>query len=108
MMNSKGITSIKEMGFDDYCGFTDTLSELEKEDLLSLRVNFMSQPVKDNINFEYGEKMRNLYHSDKLCFSGYNQMTDGSVSEYNADLKKPYKGKDFCCNQKIDWSKTRR
>ena len=105
MMNSKGITSIKEMGFDDYCGFTDILSELEKEDLLSLRVNFMSQPVKDNINFEYGEKMRNLYHSDKLCFSGYNQMTDGSVSEYNADLKKPYKGKDFCCNQKINWSK---
>ena len=31
MMNSKGITSIKEMGFDDYCGFTDILSELEKE-----------------------------------------------------------------------------
>lgn len=105
MMNSKGITSIKEMGFDDYCGFTDTLSELEKEDLLSLRVNFMSQPVKDNINFEYGEKMRNLYHSDKLCFSGYNQMTDGSVSEYNADLKNPYKNKDFCCNQDIDWQK---
>lgn len=105
MMNSKGVTSIKEMGFDDYCGFTEILSQLEKEDLLSLRVNFMSQPVGENINFEYGEKMRNLYNSDKLCFSGYNQMTDGSVSEFNADLKKPYNGKDFCCNQDIDWNK---
>lgn len=105
MMNSRGITSIKEMGFDDYCGFTDTLSQLEKEDLLSLRVNFMSQPVAENINFEYGEKMRETYNSDKLCFSGYNQMTDGSVSEYNADLKKPYNGKEFCCNQDIDWNK---
>ena len=105
MMNSKGVTAIKEMGFDDYCGFTDTLAELEKEGLLSLRVNFMSQPVAESINFEYGEKMRREYNSDMLCFSGYNQMTDGSVSEYNADLKKPYEGKDFCCQLKIDWKK---
>ena len=57
MMNSKGVTSIKEMGFDDYYGFTDVLAELEKEDKLSLRVNFMSQPVAKEINFEYGEAM---------------------------------------------------
>ena len=105
MMNSKGVTSIKEMGFDDYCGFTDILSQLEKDDQLSLRVDFMSQPVKDEINFEYGEKMRRLYNSDKLCFSGYNQMTDGSISEFNGDLKKPYNGKDFCCSMDIDWKK---
>ena len=105
MMNSRGVTSIKEMGFDDYCGFTDILSQLEKDGQLTLRVNFMSQPVGEEINFEYGEKMRELYNSDKLCFSGYNQMTDGSVSEYNADLKKPYNGKDFCCNMVIDWDK---
>lgn len=65
----------------------------------------MSQPVAESINFEYGEKMRREYNSDMLCFSGYNQMTDGSVSEYNADLKKPYEGKDFCCQLKIDWKK---
>lgn len=105
MMNSKGITSIKEMGFDDYCGFTDTLSQLEKDDQLTLRVNFMSQPVGEEINFAYGEKMAQLYSSDKLCFSGYNQMTDGSISEFNADLKKPYNGKDFCCGMDIDWEK---
>ena len=105
MMNSRGVTSIKEMGFDDYCGFAETLSQLENEDLLTLRVNFMSQPVAEDIDFEYGEKMAELFKSDKLCFSGYNQMTDGSVSEFNADLKKPYNNKDFCCNQDIDWEK---
>ena len=42
MMNSKGITSIKEMGFDDFYGFTDILAELESENALTIRVNFMN------------------------------------------------------------------
>ena len=46
-MNSKGITSIKEMGFDDFYGFTDILAELESENALTIRVNFMSQPVAE-------------------------------------------------------------
>ena len=105
MMNSHGITSIKEMGFDDYYGFTETLKDLEDKDELTLRVNFMSQPVADDINFAYGEKMREEFNSDRVTFSGYNQMTDGSVSEYNADLKRPYENRDFCCMQRIDWGK---
>lgn len=105
MMNSKGITSIKEMSFDDCCGFTDVLAELEKEDKLSLRVNFMSQPVAKEINIEYGEAMREKFKGEKVSFSGYNQMTDGSVFEYCADLKKPYENTDTCCRQKIDWEK---
>jgi predicted amidohydrolase YtcJ len=32
-------------------------------------------------------------------------MTDGSISEFNGDLKKPYKGEDFCCGMDIDWEK---
>lgn len=48
MMNSKGITSIKEMGFDDFYGFTDILAELESENALTIRVNFMSQPVAES------------------------------------------------------------
>ncbi len=103
MMNSRGITSIKEMGFDDYCGFTGILDELEKDDALTLRVNFMSQPVAGRINFEYGEEMRDKFKGDMVTFSGYNQMTDGSVSEYNADLKMPYNHTDTCCMQDIDW-----
>ena len=105
MMNSRGITSIKEMGFDDYYGFTETLNDLEDNKELSLRVNFMSQPVDKDIDFTYGQNMREKFNSDFVTFSGYNQMTDGSVSEYNADLKYPYENKDFCCLQKIDWAK---
>ena len=105
MMNSHGITSVKEMGFDDFYTFTDVLKELENENALTLRVNFMSQPVDKPANFEYGEKMRDLFKGEYVTFSGYNQMTDGSVSEYCADIKKPYNNTDTCCKQDIDWQK---
>lgn len=105
MMNSNGVTSIKEMGFDDFYSFTEVLEELEIENKLTCRVNFMSQPVDKEADFEYGIKMRNKFHSDKLAFSGYNQMTDGSVSEYCADIKKPYNNTDTCCKQDINWQK---
>ena len=105
MMNSHGVTSVKEMGFDDFYGFDEVLSELEAEDALTLRVNFMSQPVAREIDFEYGERMRDRFQGAKVSFSGYNQMTDGSVSEYKAELKRPYNGTDSCCEEKIDWQK---
>jgi len=105
MMNSNGITSIKEMGFDNFYSFTEVLDELEKENKLTCRVNFMSQPVDKEADFEYGVNMANRFHSEKLAFSGYNQMTDGSVSEYCADIKKPYNNTDTCCKQEINWEK---
>ena len=105
MMNSRGVTSVKEMGFDDFYSFTDTLAELEKEKKLTMRVNFMSQPVDKDIDFTYGETMRNKFKGEFVTFSGYNQMTDGSVSEYNAELKKPYNDRNFCCQMNIDWDK---
>ena len=49
--------------------------------------------------------MKDSFHSDTLRFSGFNQMTDGSVSEYNAQLKKPYENDDSCCHMSIDWDK---
>ena len=47
--------------------------------------------------------MREKYHSDFLSFSGYNQMSDGSVSEHNAYLKKPYEDRNTICAMEIDW-----
>lgn len=32
MLNSRGVTSVKEMGFDDFYGFTDYLKEIENSD----------------------------------------------------------------------------
>lgn len=90
MMNSKGVTSVKEMGFDDYYGFTNYLEEVEKNKELSLRVSFMSQPVGEGINIEYGLKMREKFNSDFVRFSGFNRMTDGTVASFKADLLEPY------------------
>ncbi len=90
LMNSRGVTSVKEMGFDDYYGFTDELERLERESALTLRVSFMSQPVGMPMNLSYGKKMRQRFQGDFVRFSGYNQMTDGSISQHEGYLKEPY------------------
>ncbi len=104
MMNRRGVTSVKEMGFDNYYGFTDTLEKLEKEGTLSLRVNYMSQPVAEKMNLPYGLEMKERFHSDWVSFSGYNLMTDGSISEFDGELKHPYCDKEITCNLDIDWN----
>lgn len=103
MMNSKGITSVKEMGFDQFYGFIDILTELEAENALTVRVNFMSQPVAEPMNLEYGKAMREKFKGEFVRFSGYNQMTDGSISELCGDLKEPYRYTDTTCAQNINW-----
>jgi predicted amidohydrolase YtcJ len=93
MMNSRGITAVKEMAFDDFCGFTGILEELESSGELRLRTHFMSQPVGAPMDPELGCKLRDKYHSPFFCFSGFNRMTDGSISRFRGDLKEPYVGK---------------
>lgn len=105
MMNSRGITSVKEMGFDQYGGFTDVLANLEAANELTLRVNFMSQPVAADADFAYGKAMREKFKGEFVRFSGYNQMTDGSISQMCGYLKKPYNCTDTICCQDIDWEK---
>ncbi len=105
MLNSKGITSIKEMGFDNYYNFTDKLNKLKNENKLTARVNFMSQPVGYDMDVDYGLKMKEKYNDEYLCFSGYNQMTDGSISQLEGYLKQPYLCEDTICKKDIDWDK---
>lgn len=105
MMNSRGVTSVKEMGFDQFYGFTDVLADLETAGELTLRVNFMSQPVAADANLEYGKDMREKFQGEFVRFSGYNQMTDGSISQLCGYLKKPYNCADTVCAQDINWQK---
>ena len=105
MMNGRGVTSVKEMGFDCYYGFTDVLADLEAAGDLTLRVNFMSQPVAADANLEYGRAMREKFQGEFVRFSGYNQMTDGSISQLCGYLKKPYNCADTICAQDINWDK---
>ena len=105
MLNSRGITTVKEMGFDDFYGFTDILEELERKQALTLRVSFMSQPVGSGMNLAYGKSMRERFKGKFLEFSGYNRMTDGSISVLCGDLKEPYScSPDIHCAQKIDYN----
>lgn len=104
MLNSKGVTSVKEIGFDQFYGFTDVLADLESARELTLRVNFMSQPVGQGANLEYGQAMRERFQGEFVRFSGYNRMTDGSISQLCGDLKKPYCcASETTCAQGIDW-----
>lgn len=105
MMNGRGVTSVKEMGFDCFYGFTDVLADLEAAGDLTLRVNFMSQPVAADANLEYGKAMRDKFRGEFVRFSGYNQMTDGSISQLCGYLKKPYNCADTICAQDINWEK---
>ncbi len=103
MMNSRGVTTVKEMGFDDFYGFTDFLKEMEDSDALHLRTFFMSQPVGERMNLEYAKKMRDLFTGDKVRFSGFNRMTDGTIAAYKGDLKSPYENESFTCNIAIPY-----
>ena len=58
LLASRGITSIKEIGFDRYSGFADVLKNMEDEGELKHRVNLVSQPVAENADFAYGEECR--------------------------------------------------
>ena len=104
LLNSRGVTSVKDMAFDDYYGFDKLLAKLETEGKLSVRFDFMSQPVGEQMNLEAALGFRSVYKSEWLKFSGFNQMTDGSISQHCGDLKEPYEDLPTClCNQEIPY-----
>ena len=103
LLNSRGVTTVKEMGFDDFYGFTDYLKEIEDSENLHLRFFFMSQPVGEPMNLPYAKRMMKQFTGDKIRFSGFNRMTDGTIADYHAELKTPYENRDFVCDQNIPW-----
>lgn len=90
MLAKQGITSIKEIGFDDYYGFTDVLKELEEQGKLIHRVNLVSQPVSEEVDLKYGEEMRGKFQSGFVKFMGYNIMVDGDIESYGGDIIDEY------------------
>lgn len=108
MMNSYGVTSTKEMGYDDYW-FIDEVASLRDAGELTLRVNLMSQPVGEPANIAYGTRLRDCFADDAwISFSGFNQMTDGSISQHEGEMKQPYLDADTCCTLDIDWDEHER
>jgi hypothetical protein len=108
MLNSKGVTTVKEMGFDDYYGFTSILNDKEQDPDFSLRWFFMSQPVLRGMNLEYAREMKEMFTTDRVRFSGFNRMTDGTIASFKGDLKDAYEGRDYCCSLDIDYEEIER
>ena len=106
MMNARGVTTVKEMGFDNFYGFTDVLKE--KEEDLNIRFFFMSQPVGAPMNLEYAKAMREKFIGDKVRFSGFNRMTDGTIADKKGCLKETYENENFNCAIEIDWDEIER
>ncbi len=87
---ARGVTAIKEIGFDDYSGFTDVLHELASQGQLMHRVNLVSQPVGRPADFEYAGACRERFSSPLIQFMGFNLMVDGEIAKWNAHLLEPY------------------
>lgn len=104
MLNKQGITTIKEMTFDDYYGFADVMEQLERDDKLTIRVSMMSQPVGHGINIPHGIAMRERFTGDFVSFSGYNRMTDRGIAGGLAELIEPYKSHpNTTCLVPVEW-----
>lgn len=86
---SRGVTSIKDIGFDEY-ELLPILSELEKEGQLPIRIHFALQPVLKPLNLSVGERYLQSYKSDHLRFQGYKIMVDGVVADHTGDMLVPY------------------
>ncbi len=106
MLASKGITSIKEIGFDDYYGFRDVLLQLEEENKLFHRVNLVTQPVGREADLAYGKDCRKKLIGDFIKFMGYNIMVDGDIEAYEGDILDEYPNKSgLHCQLQIDYEK---
>lgn len=108
MLNARGITSVKEMTFDQSNGLKEVFADFEEKEKLTLRISFMSQPVEREADIDYGVEMTEKFHSDFVSFSGFNQMTDGLIVCGEGDLLKPYEGSDLTCGKTIDYENLER
>lgn len=104
MLNARGVTAIKEMCFDTYAGFADTMAAAEKNHELTLRVSMMSQPVAEGANLAYALAARERHTGDFVRFSGFNRMTDRGIASFLGELKQPYKSRpDICVAEPPEW-----
>lgn len=105
LLAARGVTSIKDIGFDQY-DLLPVLTELAEKDQLSLRVHFALEPVLQPINIEVGETYLNQYKDDFLRFQGYKIMVDGVVADHTGDMLEPYADMPEVKNsQKVDYEK---
>lgn len=90
MLAGRGVTSIKDIGFDDYSGLLHVLERLEKSGRLPLRVHFALEPVLEPLDVSAGLDYKARYTSNRLRFHGFKLMVDGVVADHTGDMLEPY------------------
>ncbi|WP_334078097.1 amidohydrolase [Paenibacillus sanfengchensis] len=90
MLAERGVTSIKDIGFDDYSGLLPVLTKLEESGRLPLRVHFALEPVLEPLNISFGLECWEKYKGDQLRFQGFKLMLDGVVADHTGDMLEPY------------------
>ncbi|SDL98518.1 amidohydrolase [Paenibacillus jilunlii] len=90
MLAKRGVTSIKDIGFDRHSGLLPVLEELEAAGELPLRVHFALEPVLHPIDIPAGLQYKERYQGEFLRFQGYKLMLDGVVADHTGDMLEPY------------------
>ncbi|OKP90910.1 metal-dependent hydrolase [Paenibacillus helianthi] len=90
MLAKRGVTSIKDIGFDRHSGLLPVLEELEAAGELPLRVHFALEPVLQPIDIPAGLQYKERYQGEFLRFQGYKLMMDGVVADHTGDMLEPY------------------
>ena len=90
MLAERGVTSIKDIGFDDYKGLLPVLSDLEKSGRLPMRVHFALEPVQQPLDISFGLECKTRFSGDRLRFQGYKIMVDGVIADHTGDMLEPY------------------
>ena len=102
---ARGVTSVKEIIFDQGFGYLEALEMYRAKKGLPVRISVVSQPVAKPWDISWGAKMKREYQNRDLRFYGFNMMLDGSMSQEEAHLKKNYLGKDYSVRSMPDYNK---
>ncbi|MEE4580878.1 amidohydrolase [Paenibacillus polymyxa] len=90
MLAARGVTSIKDIGFDRHSELLPILEELKETGELPLRFHFSLEPVVEPFDINIGIKYKALYNGDLIRFQGYKLMLDGVVADHTGDMLEPY------------------
>ncbi|MFK4303314.1 MULTISPECIES: amidohydrolase [unclassified Paenibacillus] len=90
MLAARGVTSIKDIGFDRHSELLPIVKELQDEDELLLRFHFALEPVVEPLDISTGTQYKALYNGDLIRFQGYKLMLDGVVADHTGDMLEPY------------------
>ncbi|WP_042354153.1 amidohydrolase [Bacillus rubiinfantis] len=89
LLAARGVTSIRDIGFDEY-DVLPVLTELAQDNELPLRVTFSLEPVLEPMNLPAAKTYQARYQDDHLTFHGFKIMIDGVVCDHTGDMLEPY------------------